>query len=58
MRPPLLPPFQFLDFFFKGNLSLERHPRPRPHDWLPDQGWQDVMALTELAETKKAVGGE
>lgn len=49
---------QFLDFFLKGNLSLERHPRRKPHDWLPDQGWQDLMRLTELAAGKTAATGE
>jgi hypothetical protein len=48
---------QFLDFFLRGNLSLEKHPRRKPHDWLPVQGWQDLMRLTELAATKQAPGG-
>jgi hypothetical protein len=48
---------QFLDFFLKGNLSLEPHPRKKPHDWLPGQGWQDLMKLTDLA-ANKAQGGE
>jgi hypothetical protein len=47
---------QFLDFFLKGNLSLEAHPRRKPHDWLPKQGWQDLMKLTELAANKGPVG--
>jgi hypothetical protein len=47
---------QFLDFFLKGNLSLEPHPRKKPHDWLPEQGWQDLMQLTELAAKKGAPG--
>jgi hypothetical protein len=49
---------QFLDFFLRGNLSLEKHPRRKPHDWLPVQGWQDLMRLTELAAAKQAPGGE
>lgn len=49
-------PSQFLDFFLKGNLSLEAHPRRKPHDWLPKQGWQDLMKLTELAANKGPVG--
>lgn len=48
---------QFLDFFLKGNLSLECHPRKKPHEWLPEQGWQDLMKLTELA-ANKGQGGE
>lgn len=47
---------QFLDFFLKGNLSLEAHPRRKPHDWLPKQGWQDLMKLTELAANKGSAG--
>lgn len=47
---------QFLDFFLKGNLSLEPHPRKKPHDWLPGQGWQDLMKLTELAAAKNQAG--
>lgn len=47
---------QFLDFFLKGNLSLEPHPCKKPHDWLPEQGWQDLMKLTELAANKGAPG--
>ena len=53
---PGAPDPQFLDFFLKGNMSLERHPRARPHEWLPDQGWQDVMAISELAAAKRAEG--
>jgi hypothetical protein len=49
---------QFLDFFLRGNLSLEKHLRRKPHDWLPVQGWQDLMRLTELAAAKQAPGGE
>ena len=37
-----------LDFFLKGNLSLEKSERKKPHDWWPDQGWEDIMALINL----------
>ena len=37
-----------LDFFLKGNLSLEKSERKKPHDWWPDQGWEDIMALITL----------
>ena len=81
---------QFLDFFLKGNLSLEKakrgedslpqsphlvthpttspspnsspslahqspplpSPSVRPYDWIPDQGWQDVIRLAQLGSTK------
>ncbi|CAG9462277.1 unnamed protein product [Pedinophyceae sp. YPF-701] len=37
-----------LDFFLKGNLSLEKSARPRPHDWIPEAGWEDLMRLVTL----------
>jgi dynein heavy chain len=37
-----------LDFFVKGNIALEKASRPNPHDWLPAQGWQDIMQLIEI----------
>lgn len=43
---------QFLDFFLKGNLSLEKSARRKPAEWLPDQGWQDVLRLAELGQKK------
>ncbi|KAF8069431.1 DHC1 [Scenedesmus sp. PABB004] len=46
-----------LDFFLKGSLSLEPHAQPRPHDWLPAQGWQDLMRLTDLAAARPAPDG-
>ncbi|XP_058491324.1 dynein axonemal heavy chain 10 [Solea solea] len=37
-----------LEFFIKGNLSLEKSKRKKPCDWLPDQGWEDIVKLTQL----------
>ena len=37
-----------LDFFLKGNLSLEKAARAKPHEWWPEQGWEDVVRLTTL----------
>jgi dynein heavy chain len=34
-----------LDFFVKGNMSLEKSRRPKPHAWIPDQGWEDIQKL-------------
>ena len=34
-----------LDFFIKGNISLEKSARQKPFDWLPDQGWEDIIKL-------------
>uniref|UniRef100_UPI0037E7F8F2 dynein axonemal heavy chain 10 n=1 Tax=Semicossyphus pulcher TaxID=241346 RepID=UPI0037E7F8F2 len=41
-------PQEELEFFIKGNLSLEKSKRKKPCDWLPDQGWEDVVKLAEL----------
>ena len=38
----------FLDFFLKGNLSLEKSERKRPFTWLPEQGWEDMQRLAAL----------
>nr|WAW84832.1 axonemal dynein heavy chain 10 [Halisarca dujardinii] len=37
-----------LDFFIKGNLSLEKSKRRKPYDWMPDQGWEDLIRLQEV----------
>ncbi|XP_066511362.1 dynein axonemal heavy chain 10-like isoform X1 [Hoplias malabaricus] len=41
-------PQEELEFFLKGNLSLEKSQRKKPCDWLPDQGWEDIVRLNEL----------
>ncbi|XP_078713472.1 dynein axonemal heavy chain 10 [Lampetra fluviatilis] len=43
-----------LDFFLKGNISLEKSARARPFDWLPEQGWQDVVQLAEVSPDASA----
>ena len=37
-----------LDFFVKGNLSLEPVARPKPNTWLSEQGWRDLMRLAQI----------
>ncbi|XP_067084612.1 dynein axonemal heavy chain 10 [Osmerus mordax] len=37
-----------LEFFLKGNLSLEKSKSRKPCSWLADQGWEDVVRLAEL----------
>jgi dynein heavy chain len=37
-----------LDFFIKGNLALEKSARGKPHSWIPDQGWEDIIKLTSM----------
>uniref|UniRef100_A0A8C5K168 Dynein, axonemal, heavy chain 10 n=1 Tax=Jaculus jaculus TaxID=51337 RepID=A0A8C5K168_JACJA len=40
-------PQEELDFFLKGNISLEKSKRKKPCAWLPDQGWEDIILLSE-----------
>ena len=39
---------QELDFFIKGNLSLEKSAHRKPFEWLPEQGWEDLIKLQEV----------
>ena len=32
----------------QGNISLEKSARQKPFDWLPEQGWEDVIKLTTV----------
>lgn len=43
-----------LDFFVKGNNSIERVTRPKPHEWLSDSGWKDLQKLVTVDD--KAFG--
>ena len=39
-----------LDFFIKRNISsLQKSSRIKPYNWLPDQGWEDVIKLSEIS---------
>ncbi|KAM6052185.1 dynein axonemal heavy chain 10 [Chlamydotis macqueenii] len=40
-------PQEELEFFLKGNISLEKSARKKPYPWLPDQGWEDLIRLSE-----------
>jgi dynein heavy chain, axonemal len=46
-----------LDFFLRGNLSLEKAARKNPHPWFPESGWQDAMRLITLAGGGAAAAG-
>eukprot|EP00992_Anisonema_acinus_P002258 TRINITY_DN10608_c1_g1_i2.p1 TRINITY_DN10608_c1_g1~~TRINITY_DN10608_c1_g1_i2.p1 ORF type:complete len:2266 (+),score=796.72 TRINITY_DN10608_c1_g1_i2:1-6798(+) len=37
-----------LDFFLRGNIALTKGERPKPFDWIPDQGWQDLLRLPNV----------
>ncbi|XP_033947329.1 dynein axonemal heavy chain 10 [Pseudochaenichthys georgianus] len=41
-------PQEELEFFIKGNLSLEKSTRKKPFGWLANQGWEDIVKLAEL----------
>ncbi|KAL6114194.1 dnah10 [Pungitius sinensis] len=45
-------PQEELEFFIKGNLSLDKSPRKKPCDWLSDQGWEDIVKVAELFPEK------
>ena len=47
-----------MDFFLKGNMSLEKAHRHKPYDWLPDQGWQDLTRLVQLGASKLNPSGK
>lgn len=34
-----------LDFFLKGNTSLEQVQKAKPYKWVPDVGWKDLQML-------------
>ena len=38
-----------LDFFINRNISLEKRSRLKPYNWIPDQGWEDIIRLSEIS---------
>jgi dynein heavy chain len=44
-----------LDFFLKGNISLQDAGEPKPFKWLEDRGWKDAKRLAELGGTWKSL---
>ncbi|XP_076380407.1 dynein heavy chain at 89D [Megalopta genalis] len=36
-----------LDFFIKGSIALEKAAKMNPTDWLPANGWMDVLKLSK-----------
>lgn len=42
-----------LDFFLKGNTSLEQVQRPKPYKWVSDSGWKDLQKLITLSDSFK-----
>ena len=39
-----------LDFFLKGDQSLEQATKTNPTKWMSNQGWKDILKLTTLSE--------
>ena len=39
-----------LDFFLKGNTSLNANEEQKPYIWLSDNGWKDIQKLKGLEE--------
>ena len=39
-----------LDFFLKGNTSLDAIEEKKPYSWLTDNGWKDIQKLNGLGE--------
>ena len=39
-----------LDFFLKGNLALDSAEKKKPFDWIPNQGWKDLLLLERIVE--------
>ena len=33
----------------QGNIALEKSKHKKPFAWLPDQGWEDLVTLSEVA---------
>ncbi|KXS21993.1 hypothetical protein M427DRAFT_494431 [Gonapodya prolifera JEL478] len=44
-----------LSFFLKGDISLEQPAKQKPHYWLSDQGWKDLLMLCSLSSTFSTV---
>ncbi|KAJ2996626.1 Dynein heavy chain 10, axonemal [Globomyces sp. JEL0801] len=40
-----------LNFFLKGDISLEMPSTPNPFSWMLDQGWKDLLRLSTLNAT-------
>jgi dynein heavy chain len=40
-----------LDFFLKGNTSLEAAPKEKPFVWMSNNGWKDLIRLSTLGDS-------
>lgn len=37
-----------VNFFLKGDVTLDKPAQPKPHAWLSDQGWKDILKMPSL----------
>lgn len=37
---------------FQGNLALEKSRRQKPYSWIPEQGWEDMLQLSQVLPDK------
>eukprot|EP00928_Gymnodinium_smaydae_P090380 TRINITY_DN7418_c2_g3_i1.p1 TRINITY_DN7418_c2_g3~~TRINITY_DN7418_c2_g3_i1.p1 ORF type:complete len:3325 (+),score=999.70 TRINITY_DN7418_c2_g3_i1:390-9977(+) len=44
-----------LDFYLKGNPSLEKIKEPVPHAWLSETGWKDLQLLKTIDSSLKSI---
>jgi len=44
-----------LDFFLKGNPSLDSPKEEKPYPWISDVGWKDLQKLVTLSDQYKEV---
>lgn len=47
-RPQNTLPTAELDFFVKGDISLDECPIPNPHTWITSAGWKDLVKLAAI----------
>ncbi len=40
-----------LDFFLKGNTSLEAASKEKPFSWMSNNGWKDLLRLSTLGQS-------
>ena len=37
---------------YQGNIALEKSKRQKPYEWIPEQGWEDMLHLTTVLPEK------
>ena len=44
-----------LDFFLKGNTSLEETQEDKPYNWVSTSGWKDIQKLEQVGDEFKGI---